>query len=64
MAFEGLSEKLNAAFRRLRGKGRITEADVREAMKEVWTPTSATPLSRTLWQRSPSGPWAATCWRV
>ncbi|MCI8302929.1 MAG: signal recognition particle protein [Oscillospiraceae bacterium] len=35
MAFEGLSEKLNAAFRRLRGKGRITEADVKEAMKEV-----------------------------
>ena len=35
MAFEGLSEKLNAAFRRLRGKGRITESDVREAMKEV-----------------------------
>ena len=35
MAFEGLSEKLNAAFRRLRGKGRVTEADVMEAMKEV-----------------------------
>ncbi len=35
MAFEGLSEKLNAAFRRLRGKGRITEADVKEAMREV-----------------------------
>jgi len=35
MAFEGLSEKLNAAFRRLRGKGRVTEADVKEAMKEV-----------------------------
>ena len=35
MAFEGLSEKLNAAFKRLRGKGRITEADVREAMREV-----------------------------
>ena len=35
MAFEGLSEKLNAVFRRLRGQGRITEADVREAMKEV-----------------------------
>ena len=28
-------DELNAAFRRLRGKGRITEADVREAMKEV-----------------------------
>ena len=35
MAFEGLSEKLNAAFRRLRGKGRVTESDVKEAMREV-----------------------------
>ena len=35
MAFEGLSEKLNATFKRLRGKGRLTEADVREAMREV-----------------------------
>ncbi|MBR2132864.1 MAG: signal recognition particle protein [Oscillospiraceae bacterium] len=35
MAFEGLSEKLNAAFKRLRGKGRITESDVKEAMREV-----------------------------
>ena len=35
MAFEGLSEKLTAAFKRLRGKGRLTENDVREAMREV-----------------------------
>ncbi len=35
MAFESLSEKLNAAFKRLRGKGRLTSADVREAMREV-----------------------------
>ena len=35
MAFEGLTEKLSAAFRRLRGKGRLTEKDVREAMREV-----------------------------
>ena len=35
MAFEGLSEKLNAAFKKLRGKGRLTEADVREGMREV-----------------------------
>ncbi len=35
MAFEGLSEKLNATFKRLRGQGRITEAHVREAMREV-----------------------------
>ena len=35
MAFEGLTEKLNATFKRLRGKGRLTESDVREAMREV-----------------------------
>ena len=36
MAFEGLSEKLNAVFKRLRGKGRLTEADVLETMREVY----------------------------
>ena len=35
MAFEGLSEKLSATFKRLRGKGRLSEADVREGMREV-----------------------------
>jgi len=35
MAFEGLSEKLSAAFKKLRGKGRLTEADVKEAMREI-----------------------------
>ena len=35
MAFEGLTEKLSAAFKRLRGKGRLTETDVKEAMKEI-----------------------------
>ena len=35
MAFESLSEKLNAAFKRLRGKGRLTPSDVKEAMREV-----------------------------
>ena len=35
MAFESLSEKLNEAFKKLRGKGRLTESDVREAMREV-----------------------------
>ncbi len=35
MAFEGLSEKLSATFKKLRGKGRLTEADVRESMREV-----------------------------
>ncbi len=35
MAFEGLSEKLGAVFKRLRGKGRLTEGDVKTAMREV-----------------------------
>ena len=35
MAFEGLTEKLSAAFKKLRGKGRLTESDVREAMREI-----------------------------
>ena len=35
MAFEGLTEKLQSAFANLRKKGRLTEADVKEAMKEI-----------------------------
>ena len=35
MAFESLSDKLSAAFKKLRGKGRLSEDDVREAMREV-----------------------------
>ena len=35
MAFEGLTEKLSAAFKRLRGKGRLKESDVKEAMREI-----------------------------
>ena len=35
MAFESLSEKLNAAFKKLRGKGRLSAGDVKEAMREV-----------------------------
>ena len=35
MAFESLSEKLQNVFRNLRGKGRLSEADVKAALKEV-----------------------------
>ena len=35
MAFENLTEKLSAVFKRLRGKGRLSESDVKEAMKEI-----------------------------
>ena len=35
MAFEGLSDRLESAFQRLRSKGSLTEADVKDAMREV-----------------------------
>ena len=35
MAFEGLTEKLSSAFKKLRGKGRLSEADVKASMREI-----------------------------
>ena len=35
MAFEGLGEKLQNTFKKLRGKGKITEKDIKEAMSEL-----------------------------
>ncbi|MBQ3885404.1 MAG: signal recognition particle protein [Ruminococcus sp.] len=35
MAFEGLSEKLNNVFKKLKSRGKLTESDVKEAMREV-----------------------------
>ena len=35
MAFEGLSDKLQEAFKKLRSKGKLTEKDIKEAMREV-----------------------------
>lgn len=35
MAFEGLSEKLNNVFKKLKSHGKLTESDVKEAMREV-----------------------------
>ncbi|MDR1563816.1 MAG: signal recognition particle protein [Oscillospiraceae bacterium] len=35
MPFEGLGDRLSAAFKRLRNKGKLTEKDVKEAMREV-----------------------------
>ena len=35
MAFEGLSEKLQNTFKKLRGKGKLNEKDIKEAMREV-----------------------------
>ena len=35
MAFDSLTEKLQNVFKNLRSKGRLTEADVQEALKEI-----------------------------
>ena len=35
MAFEGLSDKLSRAFKKLKNKGKLSESDVKEAMREV-----------------------------
>mgnify|MGYP005754137469 CR=1 FL=1 len=35
MAFEGLSEKIGAAFKKIRSKGKLSEQDVKDAMREV-----------------------------
>ncbi|MCI9273249.1 MAG: signal recognition particle protein [Clostridiales bacterium] len=35
MAFDSLADKLSAAFKRLRSKGKLSESDVKEAMREV-----------------------------
>lgn len=35
MIFESLSDKLNAAFKKLKGKGKLTEADIKSAMREI-----------------------------
>ena len=35
MAFEGLSEKLGGVFKKLKSRGKLSESDVKEAMREV-----------------------------
>ena len=46
MAFEGLSDKLGNVFKKLRSHGKLTEADVKEAMREVrMAPVSYTHLT-------------------
>ena len=39
MAFEGLTEKISATFKKLRGKGRLKEADVKEMWLTHYSPS-------------------------
>ena len=50
--FENLQEKLQRAFKNLRGQGTLTEENIQEALKEIrmacWKPTSTSRWSRNL----------------
>ena len=68
MAFEGLTEKLSSAFKKLRNKGRLSEADVKEAMREIRLALLEADVSykvvRTLSSASPKRLWAPRCWKA
>ena len=68
MAFESLTDRLAGVFKKLRGHGKLSEADIKAAMREVrmalWKPTSTTRWRRTSAQRSPSAPWDRRSWRA
>ncbi len=68
MAFEGLSEKLNETFKRLRGKGRLTESDVKAGLREVRLALLEADVSykvvKDFIARVTERCVAATCWRA
>ena len=62
MAFESLSERLNGVFKKLRGKGKLSEADIKAAMREVrmalLEADATTKSQRISARRFRSAPWA------
>ena len=68
MAFESLTERLNGVFKKLRGKGKLNEADIKAAMREVrmpcLRPTSTIKSPRTSAPRSRNAPWGRRSWRA
>ena len=68
MAFEGLTEKINSTFKMLRGKDRLKEADVKEAMREIRMALLEADVSyrsaMTSPSPSPSAASAPMCWNL
>ena len=69
MAFEGLADKLGNAFKKLKSKGKLTESDVKEAMREVRLALLEADVNykvvKGLYRNAlPNAPWARTCWRA
>ena len=68
MAFESLTDRLAGVFKKLRGHGKLTEADIKAAMREVrmalLEADVTTRLPRTSAQRCPSAPWVRRSWKA
>lgn len=68
MAFESLTERLNGVFKKLRGKGKLNEADIKAAMREVRMALLEADVNykspRTSAPRSRSAPWGRRSWRA
>ncbi len=69
MAFESLSERLNGVFKKLRGKGKLTEADIKDAMREVRMALLEADVNYKVakdFMRAGFGsaPWARKCWKA
>jgi signal recognition particle subunit SRP54 len=68
LAFENLSEKLSAAFKRLRSKGKLSESDVKQAMREVRLALLEADVNykvaKDLSQKSVNAPLAMKSWKA
>ena len=68
MAFESLTDRLAGVFKKLRGKGRLTVADVKEAMREIRVALLEADVNFKIVKQfvatGPSARWAPTCWRA
>ena len=68
MAFESLTDRLAGVFKKLRGHGKLTEADIKAAMREVRMALLEADVNykvaRISVPRSPSVPWVRRSWRA
>lgn len=68
MAFESLTDRLAGVFKKLRGHGKLTEADIKAAMREVRMALLEADVNykvaRISVPGSPSVPWVRRSWRA
>ena len=68
MAFESLTDRLAGVFKKLRGHGKLTEADIKAAMREVRMALLEADVNykvpRISVPKSPSAPWVRRSWRA